>query len=134
MTEIERYVRDRVSINKFSLHNGILLESVERDCAVFSMEIQPESTNDHGTLHGGAVYTLADMATGCAACSDGRRYVTQNGSLNFVSAQTEGTVKAVAKVQHRGRTIAVVHVDVVGTSYKLLATGEFSFFCIEYRK
>ena len=47
------------------------MESVERDRAVFKLTIRPESKNPYGMIHGGAIYTLADNATGVAACTDG---------------------------------------------------------------
>lgn len=130
MTEAEHWLRERLVENHFSNHNFMELELQEPNRAIFRLEMRKESTNSLGALHGGAVYTLADMATGAAACADGRPYVTQNGSLHFIGTQDEGVVRAIAQVRHRGRTTVVVSVDVVGENDKLLATGEFAFFCI----
>ena len=55
--------------NAFMLHNYIELERVEKDRAVFKLDIRPESCNPYGLIHGGAIYTLADNATGAAAHS-----------------------------------------------------------------
>lgn len=134
MTELERHVRKHVSTNVFMVHNHIEVESVEPDHAVFRLKMCPESTNSYGMLHGGAAYTLADMATGIAAYTDGRSYVTQNGSLHFVAAQMKGIVRADARVRHRGRSVVVVSVDILGEERKLLATGEFAFFCIDNKR
>jgi len=134
MTELEQYIRKHISSNVFMVHNHMELESVEPDRAVFRLQMCSDSMNNHGTLHGGAAYTLADMATGVAACTDGRRYVTQNGALHFVAAQMEGVVRADAKVRHRGRSVVVVSVDILGEGDKLLATGEFAFFCIDRKR
>ena len=70
--------------NAFMLHNYIELERVEKDRAVFKLDIRPESCNPYGLIHGGAIYTLADNATGAAAHSDGRYYVTQTSALHFL--------------------------------------------------
>ena len=40
-------------------------------------------------------------------------------------------VRADAKVRHRGRTTCLVNVDILGEGGKLLATGEFTYFCID---
>lgn len=133
MTELERKMRERVSRNTFMTHNFIEPEAVEPDYAVFRLNIHPESKNTYGFVHGGAIYTLADNATGTAVHTDGRHYVTQNGSLHFIANQPEGVIRAVARVRHRGRATAVVSVDILGDGDKLLATGEFAFFCTDNR-
>ena len=133
MTELEQKMRERVSRNTFMVHNFIEPVSVEPDYAVFRLNIHPESKNTYGFVHGGALYTLADNATGTAVHTDGRRYVTQNGALHFIANQTEGIIRAAARVRHRGRATAVVSVDLLGDGDKLLATGEFTFFCTDIR-
>ena len=130
MTELEAKTRERIKGNGFMVYNHMELETVEPDYAVFRMEIRPESKNVFGMVHGGAIYALADNATGSAAHTDGRHYVTQNGNLHFLRNQAEGTIRAIARVRHRGRSTVLVLVDVVGDGSTLLATGEFSFFCV----
>ena len=117
--------------NAFMLHNYIELERVEKDRAVFKLDIRPESCNPYGLIHGGAIYTLADNATGAAAHSDGRYYVTQTSALHFLRNQPEGEIQADARVRHRGRSTCLVTVDILGEDETLLATGEFTFFCVD---
>ena len=127
--------------NLFATYNHIEAEFVEPDHAIFKLEIRPESKNPYGivhgrpihplVLHGGAIYTMADNATGYAAHTDGRSYVTQGSSMHFLRNQSEGIVRADAKVRHRGRTTCLVNVDILGEGGKLLATGEFTYFCID---
>ena len=117
--------------NEFMHHNHIEMLSVEQDRAVFRLTIRPESKNPYGMLHGGAIYTLADNATGIAAHTDGRFYVTQTGSLHFLRNQSEGTVYASAAVRHRGGSTCLTNVDITSETGKLLATGEFTFFCVD---
>lgn len=134
MNELEKMTLERLRNNGFMRYNHIEMESVEPDHAVYRLEIRPESKNIYGMVHGGAIYTLADNATGSAAHTDGRNYVTQNGSLHFLRNQGEGIIRADARVRHRGRSTVLVLVDVVGDNGALLATGEFSFFCLDGRK
>ena len=131
MNELEEMTLERVQQNGFMTYNHIEMERVEPDRAVFRLEIRPESRNVYGMVHGGAIYTLADNATGSAAHTDGRHYVTQTGSLHVLKNQEEGIIRAVAQVRHRGRSTVLVDVDVVGADDRLLAAGEFSFFCID---
>ena len=131
MNELEQRTRQRMEKNAFMLHNHIELESVERDRAVFRLEIRPESRNPYGLIHGGAIYTMADNATGFAAHTDGRNYVTQTSALHFLRNQSEGEIQADARVRHRGHSTCLVAVDILGEDEKLLATGEFTFFCVD---
>ena len=129
--QIRQNTEQRMRKNAFMLHNHIELESVDKDRAVFKLDIRPESCNPYGMVHGGAIYTLADNATGSAAHTDGRNYVTQSGTLHFLRNQREGIIRAQARVRHRGRSTVLVAVDVVGDDGTLLASGEFSFFCVD---
>ena len=131
LEHIRESTENRMKKNAFMLHNYIELESVERDRAVFKLEIRPESCNPYGLIHGGAIYTLADNATGAAAHSDGRYYVTQTSALHFLRNQAKGTVRATAWVRHRGKSTVLTAVDITGEGGKLLATGEFTFFCVD---
>ncbi|MCI2055759.1 MAG: PaaI family thioesterase [Oscillibacter sp.] len=131
MNELEQLAADRTAHNAFMHYNHIELDSVEKDRAVFRLTIRPESKNPYGLLHGGAIYTLADNATGAAAHTDGRFYVTQTSSLHFLRNQGEGTVYATATVRHRGKATCLTTVDITSESGKLLATGEFTFFCVD---
>lgn len=131
MNELEMKTRERVQANAFMLHNHIELESVEQDRAVFRLTIRPESKNPYGMVHGGAIYTLADNATGAAAHTDGRFYVTQTSSLHFLRNQSQGTVRAEAHVRHRGHSTVLTAVDITGDDGRLIATGEFTFFCVD---
>lgn len=116
--------------NRFIHHNFITMEEVSMDKAVGRLDIHPESLNPNDMVHGGAIYALADNVCGLVVHADGRRHVTQNGNLHFISNQNQGVLRATATVRHRGKTTSVVSLEVVGQSKRLVATGEFSFYCI----
>lgn len=116
--------------NNFAVYNHIEMVKVENDVAVFSLDIRPESTNSFGMVHGGAIYAMADNAAGFAVHTDGRDHVTMTSALHFLRNQSEGSVLATAHVRHRGKTTTLVSVDITGEEEKLIATGEFTFFCV----
>lgn len=117
--------------NAFAVYNHIEPEFVEPDHAIFRLNIRPESKNPYGVVHGSAIYTMADNATGYAAHTDGRFYVTQTSSMHFLRNQTHGVVRADARVRHRGKSTCLVDVDILGEDGRLLATGEFTYFCVD---
>lgn len=130
MENLLEHVQHFLTDNRFTQQNSIHLESVQPDCASFSLRIQSESRNSYGQVHGGAIYTMADNAAGVAAMSDGRFYVTQAGTLHFLHNQANGSILATAQVRHRGRSLCLVDVQIAGEDGRLLATGDFTFFCI----
>ena len=131
MNELEIQNEELMRENAFMIYNHVELEYVERDHAMYKLNIRPESKNPYGMVHGGAIYTMADNATGAAAHTDGRFYVTQTSALHFLRNQSEGTVWAEAHVRHRGKSTCLVSVDITGEGGTLIATGEFTFFCID---
>lgn len=126
----QKYIERNLK-NPFVRYNGIEVAAIERDRAELRLPIREESRNFYGLVHGGAIYALADNASGCAASTDGRSYVTQSSTMHFLRNQAEGTVRAVATVRHRGKSTALINVDVFGEDDRLLATGEFGFFCVD---
>ena len=124
----------KLGANAFTDHNFIRMESAEADCAVYRLDIRPESRNPFGMVHGGALYTLADDAAGGAAHSDGRHYVTQHGDLHFLDNRAHGTIRAAGRVRHRGRSTVLVDVEITDESGALLATGAFSYFCVDRKR
>ena len=98
--------------NAFAIYNGITTHQTGDGTAEAILEIGPDSLNPYGLLHGGAYYTLADCAAGSACRTDGRKYVTLHGSLDFIRSARAGQVIARARVEHRGRTTCLVSITV----------------------
>lgn len=114
----------------FLRDNKVTIESVEDERVVLRMEIQPAARNPYGVVQGGVLYTLADYVAGMVSGLDGRAYVTQNGSMNYLKNQAEGYIYASAVVRHRGQRTCVIAIDILGDKGQLLATGEFTFYCV----
>ena len=130
MADVKKLLAQLERKNLFTEYNHMELETLEPDRAVFRLTIRPESCNPYGIAHGGALYTMADSATGLAVHTDGRLYVTQSSTFNFLKNQGSGTIYATARVRHRGRTTALVAVDITGDNGRLLSTAEFTMFCV----
>lgn len=132
MSEKELVIeRERMRENAFTAHNFLELETLERDRAVFRLDIRPESRNPYGIVHGGALYTMADDAAGVAVHTDGRHYVTQSGTLNFLTNQRQGVIRAEGRVRRRGKQTVYASVEITGEDGVLLAAGDFLYFCVD---
>ena len=126
----ERY-REVNRNNPFIRHNFIEVVRVERDRAALRLSLREESRNVYGLAHGGAIYAIADNACGCAASTDGRSYVTQSSDFHYLRNQSAGEIRASAHIRHRGKSTVLAEVEVTGEDGKLLATGSFTFFCVD---
>lgn len=98
---------------RFFGHMGIRSIAEEDACVRVEMPVPYELMNSHGTVQGGAVSALCDIA--CAAylrirCGDG---VTLSSSTNFYHPAEEGSVLT-AKVTPRkeGRTVVTLLCEV----------------------
>lgn len=119
-----------VRANAFALHNGITSRQIADGEAEAFLDIGPDSLNPYGLLHGGVYYTLADCAGGGACRTDGRKYVTLHGSLDFLRSAKDGRVTARARVEHRGRTTCLTSITISGPDGTVYASGRFTFFCV----
>lgn len=117
--------------NPFVQLLGVEIAEVGPDRSLLRLALRPETLNPHGLVHGGALFTLADNAAGCAASTDGRTYVTQAGDIHFLRVQAYGAVQAEARVRHRGRSTVLVEVTLTGEEGRLLATASFTYFCVD---
>lgn len=83
----------------FARHNGIELLDIGPGWAKASMKIKPFHYNAAGTVHGGAIFTLADFAFAAASNSHGNLAMAINASISFVKAATKGALYAEASEQ-----------------------------------
>ena len=87
----------------------------ERELAM-RLQIQPQMLAPNGFLHAATVIALADTACGFATIAhlpDGAEsFTTVELKCNFLGTATEGTLEAVAKGAHLGRTTQVWDAEV----------------------
>ena len=110
---------------------GMTLDEVEAGTATIKLEVSDAVCNMVGTLHGGAIATLVDVAGTVAIMSqdrDGRPGVTTALNTSYFAAGRPGeTVLAKATALKTGKTLAFVSVDLVeASSGKLLAQGRMT--------
>jgi acyl-CoA thioesterase len=103
MDDIKRFFAEG---DRFAAHNGIEVTDIGAGWARARLTIREEHLNGLGTLHGGAIFTLADLALAAAANSHGTAAVLINGSASFLKAARSGVVMAEAREVSRGAKIA----------------------------
>jgi acyl-CoA thioesterase len=81
----------------YARYNGITLLETGTGTAKVSMKIGEQHRNSHGTVHGGAIFTLADTAFALASNSEGIPAAAINASITYMKAAREGTLYAAAE-------------------------------------
>ncbi len=122
--KIERYNNSYT----FGTKIGIKILEAREGYAKAIMPINQDGLNPHGTVHGGCIFTLADIAGGFAASSHGGKVVTVNSDLHYLNAgiHTKGMI-AEARELKAGKRILTYEVSVMDQDNKILADGIFTY-------
>lgn len=118
MQEIKQFFATE---DKFARHSGIELLDVTPGWAKASMTIEPYHFNGAKTVHGGAIFTLADFAFAVASNSHGSMAMGINTSVAFVKAATKGTLYAEATEQSLNAKLATYLVNVTDDDNAVVA-------------
>ncbi|MBD5458610.1 MAG: PaaI family thioesterase [Lachnospiraceae bacterium] len=130
--DYHKLMQMRNDANAFASRSGIRTEKIDAGYAETVIEDCQSITNPLGSVHGGALYTLADVAAGSAAATHGRWPVTLNGSMDYLRAgHSPKALRAKAKEVKCGKTIAVYHAEVWQDDKILLATGTFTMYLLD---
>lgn len=83
--------------DQFARHCGIELLEVNEGRAKARMALTPDHLNGVGIAHGGAIFTLADLAFAAASNSHGTVAVAINASISYLKAASAGVLIAEAE-------------------------------------
>jgi len=113
---------------------GLELRSSSPEGATVALAPRAEFAQEYGVIHGGVLSTLADTAAVYALhpfLQSGERMTSIEFKVNFLAPATAagGEVIAASSVARRGRTVAVVRVDVRQGS-TLVLTGLFTYIIV----
>ncbi|MEZ6186141.1 MAG: PaaI family thioesterase [Planctomycetota bacterium] len=111
---------------------GMTLGEVGATSAEVTLEVSEQVANMVGTLHGGAIATLVDVAGTIAIMAADQAHrpgVTTDLNVSYFAAGRLGdTVTARAQVLKSGKTLAFVSVDLTNPQGALLAQGRMTKF------
>ncbi len=110
--------------DRYAALSGIKLLEVSPGRAKASMRIEDHHLNGVDLVHGGAIFTLADLAFAAASNSHGTVAVAINASIWFVKAAREGTLVAEAREVSRNPKLATYAIDITDEAGDLIASFE----------
>jgi 1,4-dihydroxy-2-naphthoyl-CoA hydrolase len=104
---------------------GLSLDSVREDEVRAHVHVREELLQAAGLVHGGVYASIAEsitsLATYLAVHEDGRTAQGMSNQTSFLRPILEGTIHAVARRRHRGRTTWVWEVDITDDDGRLCA-------------
>jgi uncharacterized protein (TIGR00369 family) len=107
---------------------GFVLVSLAPGYAVVEYEVDLEQhANPMGTLHGGVLCDLADLAMGVAyggTLGEGESFTTVELTTNFLRPVRGGTLTATGRLVHAGRSLGLVECDVTDERGRLVARAK----------
>ena len=125
-------IEERNRTNAFANYIGLKLTDMSEGFAAMEMDTPEMATNPIGSVHGGVLFTAADVAAGSAALSYGSQVVTMSSSFHYLSPGLGTTrIRAEGRVIKHGRRVSVVQVDVLNQDGVILRTGTFSYMAID---
>lgn len=107
--------------DKFASHSGIKLLEVTPGTARAAMAVEPFHLNGARTVHGGAIFTLADFAFAAASNSRGKLSMGINTSISYIKAATEGTLYAEAQEVALNPKLASYTVTIINEQAETIA-------------
>ena len=115
---------DFVEKDRFARHVGVELLEVSEGYAKARMHITDQHLNGIDVVHGGAIFTLADLAFAAASNSHGTVAVAINASIWYVKAAIKGTLFAEAKEVSLNPKLATYSIAVTDERGEIFATFE----------
>lgn len=117
-TLIEKYVEN----NHFGRLLGMDFKIIEEGQVEYFLTVKKEHLATPASVHGGVIAALVDAALGVSALSavykENKVVSTVEYKLNFMApACLNDELKAIAKVEQKGKRILVVSCDVVNTKH-----------------
>jgi uncharacterized protein (TIGR00369 family) len=103
---------------------GFDLVSVKPGEAVVEFQATDAHANPMGTLHGGVLCDIADLAMGVAYSAnldEGESFTTLELKINFLKPVWKARLTAVGRVVKQGRSVGLVECDITDEKESLVA-------------
>jgi len=107
--------------DKFAELAGIELLEVSPGSAKARMKIGPQHLNGVDIVHGGAIFTLADLVFAAASNSHGTVAVAINASISFIKASSGGTLFAQGREIACNPKLATYSIDVTNEAGEIIS-------------
>jgi acyl-CoA thioesterase len=116
--------------DQYAAHSNIELLTAGPGRATTKMVLHPHHLNALKTVHGGAIFTLADFTFAVACNSHGNISVALEASIVFMKAATTGTLRAEAREVSKNFKVGLYVIEIKDDTGEVVA----QFQGVAYRK
>lgn len=113
------------------LENFLELQIVElaEGKSTFCTKTAEKHSNMYGTVHGGTLASISDIAMGTSCITLGKRVVTIDMNISYIKGAPAGsTLTAIGEVISNGKTIMRVVGEIYDEQGQLLVRSQASYF------
>ena len=114
-------LRTFFSRERFAAHNGIELLDAGAGWAKARMKVEDRHLNAADVVHGGALFTLADLVFAVASNSHGQLALSINVSISYLKAARTGVLIAAAREVSRNSKLGTYTMEVRDDAGDLIA-------------
>ncbi|MGM0381169.1 MAG: PaaI family thioesterase, partial [bacterium] len=119
--DVKSYLEEN---DQFAEHVGVEVLEVGEGEARAKLELGSEHLNSLDTVHGAAIFTLADVTFAAVAHVPGRQAPGIQVSVNYFRAISEGTLVARGEIVHDHPKLATYRVEIKNEEEELIADFE----------
>ena len=126
--DYKKIIETRNASNAFANMIGLKITDISEGFATSHMDINENFINPINSVHGGVLFTIADVTGGAAAASHGYQITTVDSSFHYLRAglDTSSLTASAREIKH-GKKISVYDVSVYDQDNILLAEGIFTY-------
>lgn len=115
---------------------GLKIEALEHGLCLSRLDINDNLLNKHKVVHGGVIYSMADISMGVAVYSTLKKddeTATVEIKINYLKPAKTKSLICEAKVIQKGKNIVVLEAEVKSENTLIAkAQGTFSIFKLEH--
>ncbi len=127
---MDKYTEEIRKISPFVNLLGLTVEKIEDGFCRSSVEIKKDFLNKRKIVHGGVIYSMADISMGLAVYSKlqkGEETTTAEIKINYLRPAAVKSLSCEARILSKGKTLAVLEAEVKdGEKLIAKALGTFS--------
>jgi len=123
---------------------GVKVTGLSPEGGTGELLLDARHLNPNGTVHGGALYTLADIVTGYTAIAwamdatgksvEELACTTVSGSLNFLRQARGSKLICRAACRKMGKTLAVMDVSIFDDQNVEVSAGSFTYYYLDRKR
>lgn len=126
------YTKEVRKISPFINLLGLAIDDLEHGICLSRLDVSDSFLNKHKTVHGGVIYSMADISMGVAVYSTLKKdeeTSTIEIKINYLKPANTKILVCEAKVIQKGKNIAVLEAEVESNDNLIAkAMGTFSIF------